>query len=72
MTGALYPRAMSEHGPCRSLADVQRELRARRLALLNRQLDAEAVGELGFAEWCGQEIAAVTRRLRMIDDAARG
>jgi hypothetical protein len=52
-----------------SLAEVRRELLTRRIKLMLRQIDAEAIGHLGSAECFRQEIEAVTLRLRMIDAA---
>jgi hypothetical protein len=53
------------------LADVQRDLIARRLKLLVCQMDARTERNWSEVERCGQEIAAVTRRLRMIGEAVK-
>lgn len=67
--GPLYPRTLADHGPTRSLAEVTLQLRERRLDLLMQQMDARTARNWSHVEWCGQEIAVVTRRLRMIDTA---
>ena len=55
--------------PRRSLSEVRRDLQLRRLDLMRRQLDAEAIGHAGTAEYFEREAKAVTRRLRMIEQA---
>ena len=65
----LYASPCLEAAPRRSLSELRSELQKRRLQMLTCQMDAEAIGQSGAAECFEREAAAVTRRLRMIEQA---
>ena len=63
---AGYPASLSQHGPCRSLADIAAGLSADRNRLLLRWLEADAYGDDDIAADCQRRIAAIDRRLRAL------
>lgn len=69
MTG--YPRSMSEHGPCRSLAAYKLALVAEHYTLLLAQLEAENSGCDTVAAHHARRIARIDARLREIDAAEK-
>ena len=58
--------------PCRTLSEVQRQLRGRRIMLLSAQMEFEAAGNKPAAAHCLRQIADVEARLRGIEHAGDG